>query len=172
MRNGFLEGRKPANRRPFIPERRSISAIARPKPAFPDLPAKLPFARAPQQSCIHCGGEAIQAMVNGFTVLWCVAGIIITIMTALGLNRWRSEWTHARRALISIAASTTPVIGITAFLLASLHDPFSLILTLDPDEFLVPFGFQILVSVFSAAPLGWWISRIPRAPHLSETVFE
>ncbi|MBB4152015.1 hypothetical protein [Sphingobium scionense] len=111
-------------------------------------------------------------MVNGFTVLWCVAGIIITIMTALGLNRWRPEWTHARRALISITASTTPVIGITAFLLGSLDGPFSLILTLEPDEFLVPFGFQILVSVFSAAPLGWWISRIPRAPHLSETVFE
>ncbi|AXB80189.1 hypothetical protein [Novosphingobium sp. P6W] len=111
-------------------------------------------------------------MVNDFTVIWCIAGIIITILTAFGLNRWKSEWTHARRALISILASTAPVIGITAFLLASLRNAFSLILTLDPDEFLVPFGCQILLSVISAAPLGWWMSRTQRAPRPSATVFE
>ena len=86
-------------------------------------------------------------------------GVLLTSIVALALGRWANGWPLVQRTLLATAASILPVLGATAFVLATLDNVASMILSLDPEEFLIPLGLQIFANIILAAPVSWWISR-------------
>jgi hypothetical protein len=65
-----------------------------------------------------------------------------------------------------------PSLMITAVALFSSGDPLSLILSMSPDEFLLPFVFQLAISLAIALPVSWLISRHTPEGQFRASVFE
>jgi hypothetical protein len=90
-------------------------------------------------------------------------------LIAFALGRWAVSLTVITRSLLATIASIFPVAGMAAI---ATGGSLQLLLSMSPDEFIVPFSVQIALIVFLAAPPIWLISRRrPKARHPSE-VFE
>lgn len=78
-------------------------------------------------------------------------------VVAFALNRWSSGWSLPRRVVISVMASLVPIFGFAGFALASSFG--RVLLSMSPDEFLVPFAIQIVLILALSAPVAWLVSK-------------
>lgn len=88
---------------------------------------------------------------------------------ALALYKWATSLTVITRGILAMIASICPVLGLAA--IAAGGSP-QVLLSMSPDEFLVPFSVQIALIIALAAPLIWLISRCRPKPRAPSKVFE
>lgn len=104
--------------------------------------------------------------------VWTVVSTLVGALVAVLLNRnaaGRSRWL---RTLISTAFALLPDMLLTVVVLISPGEPLALILSMSPDEFLIPFALQLAIVLVISLPLMWTISgRVPEGRHEAD-VFE
>ena len=81
----------------------------------------------------------------------------VTFLVALALNRWMAERKSSVRAGLAIIAAILPAIA--AVLVAVAPSGGAVLLSTSPDEFMVPFILQNLLTLAIAAPVGLVMSR-------------
>ena len=99
--------------------------------------------------------------------LFAVPCAIFGVMVAFLLRKWAAGRTVAMRTFIASVASTIPALGVVAYVAGG--SP-TIIFLMSPDEFLIPFVFQIALILAVAAPAVWFVSR--RRPRTPTNVFE
>ena len=106
------------------------------------------------------------------TIIWTTVSTLVSAIAATLLNRHAARRGRALRAAIATAAAAMPALAVTAVVLLSTGDPLSLILSMSPDEFLLPFAFQLAISLAVALPVSWLISRYEPDGRHGAGVFE
>lgn len=91
---------------------------------------------------------------------WSLASALFCGLVAVALNRWASGWSFARRVAVATLASVIPAIGAVGIALAPSEG--QVLLSMSPDEFVIPFILQIVMIIVVAIPVAWLLSR--RAP--------
>jgi membrane protein implicated in regulation of membrane protease activity len=89
-------------------------------------------------------------------IIFSFAGALLCGVIALALNRWVPGWSLTRRTLIAAIASVFPASSIAGFLLV--RDP-QVLFSMSPDEFLIPFTFQIIMILVISLPIAWLVAR-------------
>ena len=88
---------------------------------------------------------------------WGIASALFCGLIAAALNLWLSKWHFRLRVLAALLASLLPTVAAVCFVLGSPSN-FGLLLSMSPDEFLIPFVIQIVVVLILAVPTAWLIS--------------
>lgn len=92
------------------------------------------------------------------TMIWTAVSTLVAAIVALVLSRRAARRSRWLRTVIATAFAFTPSLMVTAVALLSSGDPLSLILSMSPDEFLLPFAYQLAVSFAVALPVSLLIS--------------
>lgn len=87
-----------------------------------------------------------------FSALSSLLGAVV----AFALNRWFPLWSLTRRAVVAVATSFLPAFALVAFALAPSSG--EVLLSMSPDEFLVPFAIQIALILVVSAPVALFVS--------------
>ena len=88
----------------------------------------------------------------------------VTFVVALALNRWMADRTPSVRAGLAIVAAILP--AVVAALVAIAPSRGAVLLSMSPDEFLLPFLLQNLLTLLVATPVGLVMARkAPAAGH-------
>ena len=104
--------------------------------------------------------------------MWGIVCALFGTMVAFALHKWAANWAPATRVLLATVASTFPVFGIAGLALAALGGFPMSVLAMSPDEFLIPFAFQIVLVVTFAAPATWLVSRRTKNPGHPADIFK
>jgi len=103
-------------------------------------------------------------------VVFGVASGVIGGMAVAGLNRWLPGYSIRARTWMGIAVALTPEFLLVA--IAILPSSGVVLLSMSPDEFLVPFTVQILLTLAIAAPMAWLVARRVAVGTASVDVFD
>lgn len=106
------------------------------------------------------------------TIVWTAVSTLVAAIVAMLLNRHAIRRSRALRTALATAAAAMPALAVTAVVLLSTGDPVSLILSMSPDEFLLPFAFQLAISLVVALPVSWLIGRYEPEGRHRASVFE
>lgn len=93
------------------------------------------------------------------TIVWTAFSTFVGAIVAIILNRHAAERSRWLRAAIATATALMPALLVTALVLLSVGHPLSLLLSMSPEEFLLPFAFQLAITLSVALPVSWLISR-------------
>jgi ABC-type Fe3+ transport system permease subunit len=104
--------------------------------------------------------------------VWTIGSTLVGALVAVLLNRRAAARSRWLRTLVATAFALLPTMLITMVALLSSGDPLSLILSMSPDEFIIPLAIQLAIILLIASPMLWLISRRVRRERPETKVFE
>jgi len=106
------------------------------------------------------------------TAVWTFGSTLVGALVAVLLKRRAASRGHRLRTFVAMAFALLPTMLITMVALLSSGDPLSLILSMSPDEFIIPLAIQLAAILLIASPILWLISRRVRQERSATKVFE
>ncbi len=106
------------------------------------------------------------------TAVWTFGSALVGALVAVLLNRRAASRSRRLRTLVAIAFALLPTILTTILALLSSGDPLSLILSMSPDELIIPLVIQLAAILLIASPISWFISGRVRKERFETRVFE
>lgn len=103
-------------------------------------------------------------------VVWSIGGALLCGVVALALNRWARSWELRTRVGIATLVSLFPAMAIVVIVVAPGRG--QVLLSMSPDEFLLPFAFQILMVLALSVPVAWLVSRRSPKSQIQTDVFK
>ncbi|HET9628574.1 MAG TPA: hypothetical protein VFP14_03725 [Novosphingobium sp.] len=91
------------------------------------------------------------------TVLFSIVSALWAALFVMGLNKWASGSTVLARTCLGMIAALAPAVILVV--IAVLPSSGVVLLSMSPDEFLVPFIDQNLLTLAMAGPVAWLVAR-------------
>lgn len=90
-------------------------------------------------------------------IIWCVASALLCWIAALALRRWMPRRSVCARTAFATMIAIFPVFILVGW--AILPSYGAVLLSMSPDEFLIPVSIQIVMILIVATPIAWLVSR-------------
>jgi len=104
--------------------------------------------------------------------MWGVPCAMFGTMVAAALARWAVRWNLTTRIILATIASASPVLAVAGIASASMGDFPMSVLSLSPDEFLIPLAIQLVLILVFATPAIWLVSRRMKHESSLQDIFE